>query len=188
MHPCFETILIEDYKPLHVKYHNERFWLTCKELYGVDCDLDLGSIIKPTIANCKCKIVYDGYSFNVQYTSLPLGRKFENFKVVSITQDYTYKCLKRDWLDSLRGSADEAILIKDGLLKDTTIANIALKIDGKWLTPKEPLLRGTTRQRLLDEGKIIPANLRVEDLKNSQNFAIMNALLGFLELKTYGIY
>jgi len=160
MHPCFETILIKDYKPLHVRYHNERYWRTCKDY----------------------KIVYDGRNFDLQYAPLLKNRKFGEFRIVEIEQDYSYKYLQRDWLDSLRKGSNEAILVKDGYLKDATIANIALKIDNKWFTPKEPLLRGTTRQRLLDEGKLNLAPLYIDDLIKAQNFAIMNALIGFLEL------
>ncbi len=182
MYPCFETIQIKNGKPLHVRFHNERFWFTCKNYFQIDTNLDLASLINPLMKDCRCKIIYDINSFNVLYYPLVQKRKFEHFCIVKTPKEYPYKTVQRDWLDALRKGFDDAILIKDNLLLDTTIANIALKIDGKWFTPKKPLLKGTTRQRLLKKGMIVPADLCVEDLKNAQKFAIMNALLGFLEL------
>ena len=76
----------------------------------------------------------------------------------------------------------EAVFIKEGLIADTSIANIACKIDDKWLTPKKPLLEGTTRARLLDEKKLILADISVEDFKRATSIAFLNALTGFYEL------
>jgi 4-amino-4-deoxychorismate lyase len=182
MHPCFETIQIKDYEPLHVSFHNERFWLTCKEYLKLDCQVDLSSLIKSPMANCRCKIAYDGINFEVDYAPIPQNRKFEQFRIVEAPLDYPYKFSDRVWLDALREGFDDAILVKNGLLLDTTIANIALKIENRWLTPQVPLLKGTTRARLLQEGKLALSSLHVKDLARAQKVAIMNALIGFCVL------
>jgi len=187
MHPCFETIQIKDFKPLHVSFHNERFWLTCKEYLQVDCKIDLSSLINPPTANCRCKIAYDGVDFGVEYAPIPQNRKFERFCIVQAPRDYPYKFTNREWLDALREGYDDAILVRDGLLLDSTIANIALKIDGKWFTPQVPLLPGTTRARLIKEGKLTPVPLHVKDLAKAQKVAIMNVLIGFLVLENLTI-
>jgi len=54
-----------------------------------------------------------------------------------------------------------------------------LQKEGCWLTPKTPLLRGTTRARLIDSGFLKCENLTLTDLKKAENFAVMNALVGF---------
>jgi 4-amino-4-deoxychorismate lyase len=49
--------------------------------------------------------------------------------------------------------------------------------DGKdWWTPKNPLLEGTCRARLLAQGIIKETALGVEDLKNFKGLKLVNAL------------
>ncbi|MBP6497982.1 MAG: aminotransferase class IV, partial [Campylobacteraceae bacterium] len=74
-----------------------------------------------------------------------------------------------------------------GLLCDTSIANVALLIDGIWVTPKEPLLKGVTRQRLIDSGFLQIGNLTEASLQKMEKFAIMNALIGFKIIKNVHI-
>ena len=66
--------------------------------------------------------------------------------------NYNSKKLNRINIDTLyakKALNDEIIIIKNGLVTDTSIANIAILYEGKWLTPKTPLLYGTTRSRYL---------------------------------------
>ena len=58
----------------------------------------------------------------------------------------------------------EIIIIKNGLVIDTSFTNIAIHKDGKWLTPKHPLLLGTKRAALLEQGIIQEADITVDDL------------------------
>lgn len=99
---------------------------------------------------------------------------------------YPLKYTHRDELNALfelRGTCDDVLIVKHGLLKDTTIANIALKINGQWITPQTPLLYGTTRARLIDEGFLKPAILTPNDIPHAQKVAIMNAMVGFVEIE-----
>ena len=59
---------------------------------------------------------------------------------------------------------DEVIIEKNGYLTDTTIANIAF-FDGKqWFTPEKPLLKGTMRAKLIEEGFLQTKNIKSEEL------------------------
>ena len=64
---------------------------------------------------------------------------------------------------------------------------MAFYSSGLWYTPLKPLLRGTTRQKLVDEGKIIEKEIRVEDLKNYSKVALMNAMIDFDIITTYDL-
>lgn len=90
-------------------------------------------------------------------------------------------------MDIKRDGCDDVIFLKDGLLTDTSIANIALYIDGVWLTPQKPLLQGTTRARLLEKKFLKEEKLTINSLKIAQKFAIMNALMGFKILENIRI-
>ncbi len=102
------------------------------------------------------------------------------------TIDYSSKYSDRNALNKhfeARDGCDDILIVKNGALTDTTIANIALLINNQWLTPKSPLLEGTTRARLIDEGKIIPAHLNLSDLRKAPKIALMNAMTGFIEME-----
>ncbi len=74
-------------------------------------------------------------------------------------------------------------MVKDSLVCDTSIANIAIYDGLKWYTPKKPLFYGTQRAKLLEDKIIVEKEIKVKDFKNIVSFAIMNALLGFRVVK-----
>ena len=51
--------------------------------------------------------------------------------------------------------------------------------DGVWLTPKNPLLKGTSRARLIDEGKLIESDIKVQELRSFSQVALLNAMIDF---------
>ena len=126
------------------------------------------------------------------------GRVFDKLAVTlqlvySDDIDYTYKSTDREALNRLfacRGERDDILIVRRGLLTDTSIANIAL-FDGKdWFTPKLPLLRGTCRTALIDNGIIKEKDIRPEELSSYSFVRLFNAMIkwGALEFSTGTIY
>ncbi|MFW2308283.1 aminotransferase class IV, partial [Aliarcobacter butzleri] len=76
---------------------------------------------------------------------------------------------------------DEVIFIKNEIVTDTTIANIAIFYVNSWITSKNCLLGGTTRARLIDEKKLLEKDITMDMLKNASKVALMNAMIGFDE-------
>jgi para-aminobenzoate synthetase/4-amino-4-deoxychorismate lyase len=70
-----------------------------------------------------------------------------------------------------------------GELTEFTRGNVALRIDGRWLTPplRSGLLPGIARARLLREGRLHEAVLLREDLARAEGLAFFNSLRGWLE-------
>lgn len=98
------------------------------------------------------------------------------------------KYLDRENLDNLfekKEDCDEIIIVKNEIVTDTSIANIAVFYEGQWLTSKECLLKGTTRTRLLEERKIIEKDISLDMLKNASQIALMNAMIGFDIIEHY---
>ncbi len=96
--------------------------------------------------------------------------------------EYAFKYADRKVFDQILASSpgcDDVLIVRDGLLRDTTIANIAFLENGRWITPLKPLLEGTTRQRLIDEGFLTPKNIHQENIGQYDGFALMNAMIGF---------
>jgi para-aminobenzoate synthetase/4-amino-4-deoxychorismate lyase len=69
-----------------------------------------------------------------------------------------------------------------GELTEFTRGNVALRIDGRWLTPplRSGLLAGIARARLLREGRLHEAVLTRDDLARADGLAFFNSLRGWL--------
>jgi para-aminobenzoate synthetase/4-amino-4-deoxychorismate lyase len=71
-----------------------------------------------------------------------------------------------------------------GELTECTRGNIALQLDGRWVTPPLHcgLLDGVGREMALKEGRLIEAVVRVDDLPRVQAVAFVNSLRGWCEV------
>lgn len=184
---CFETLKVKDGKILNLKYHQKRVDKT-RDFFGFKGKLELeeNSFNLPQKGEFRLRIDYSKEikSFTCKEFTC---REFKEFRVLKSDIEYDYKYANRDELDALKTDEKEIIIVKNGLITDTTIANIAIRVESDWLTPKTPLLKGTTRARLVDEGFLKCADLTLEDLEKAENFAIMNALIDFKIVKKASI-
>jgi 4-amino-4-deoxychorismate lyase len=182
----FETIKIEKGEILNLKYHNLRLNKTINDIYDKKSDLDLKEFINvPDLKSYRCKVIYDQEIRSVELTKYK-ERNFNSFKFINSNIEYRYKSVDREELNNLfeqRENYDDIIIVNDGLICDTTIANIAVYDGLKWFTPKKPLLFGTQRAKLLENKIITEKDIKIKDFKNLVSFAIMNALIGFREIK-----
>ncbi len=177
-----ETICIKDSEVLHLYYHNQRFNKARKELFGIESFFDLATILSPpSIGIYRCRILYDYSIQEIEY--IPYQTKnIQTITLIESTLEYNYKYADRSELDSLKKSAsmsDEILIIQNSLVTDTSIANIAFLENKIWITPKKPLLAGTTRQRLLDNGFLREKNIQADKIHLFDGVALMNAMVGF---------
>jgi len=88
------------------------------------------------------------------------------------------------YADLLKGcaadAADVLLYNERNEITETSIANVVLRKEGRWLTPplSSGLLPGTMRQRLLDEGKVSEEVLTLADL-NCGDIYLINSLRGW---------
>jgi 4-amino-4-deoxychorismate lyase len=54
-----------------------------------------------------------------------------------------------------------------------------LKRDDAWYTPWSALLKGTMRQKLIDNGSIIEEEIRLGDIRSFKTFKLINAMFEF---------
>lgn len=182
----FETLKIENYKILNSKQHNKRLNRTIYEVFGKKSNFNISDFVKIPDSKCyRCKVIYNEKICSIKLLSYK-PRQFNSFKIVQTKIEYPYKSVDRTEIDSLfeqRGFCDDIIMVKDSLVCDTSIANIAIYDGLKWYTPKKPLFYGTQRAKLLEDKIIVEKEIKVKDFKNIVSFAIMNALLGFRVVK-----
>ncbi|HEV7670335.1 MAG TPA: aminotransferase class IV [Thermoanaerobaculia bacterium] len=85
--------------------------------------------------------------------------------------------------------AHEAILLNEqGELCEGSRSNLALRFDGRWLTPplSSGCLPGTIRRRRLEVGEIEERDLSVEDLDRAEGIELMNSLWGVVAGRRIG--
>jgi len=183
----FETIKIEDGQIFNLEWHNRRFNKSQKEFFSNPSTTDLRAFITPPKTGLyRCKIIYDTQIQSVEYFPYQ-AKTFQNFKIIPSQIEYAYKQSDRSEFQNLLNGYEEIIIEKNGLLTDTTIANIAFYDGETWLTPKTPLLEGTTRARLLEEGFLKLENIKKENINKYTHFALMNAMIGFQIQKSVNI-
>jgi 4-amino-4-deoxychorismate lyase len=185
----FETIKIEDGQISNILWHNRRCNQSRFELFNRTNFIDLEQYITPpTKGIYRCRIIYGTEIQSIKYIPYT-PKKIKIFKIVKSQLDYSYKYEKRDEINKLvEGQNNEIIIEKDGLLTDTSIANIAFYTGNRWITPKKPLLKGTIRAKLLAKNFLIPKDIKKEELQNFSHFALMNAMIGFQIQKSINIY
>jgi len=182
----FETLKIQNNKIQNLFFHNQRLNDTIRQNFHIASNIDLSNEVQQgDLSFERCKVIYEKSIKSIQFFPL-IPRKLQSFKVLETNITYNYKSVDRDCINELylqKGSCDDILMINDGLLTDTSIANIAF-FDGKnWITPKRPLLKGTMRASLLKKQLILEKDVKMKDIKNASRFALMNALIGFHEVK-----
>lgn len=177
-----ETIKIENGKIYNLRYHQARCDESRKALFKTQNTLNLSSFIKtPPFGLWRCRILYEEHIKSIEYIPY-IPKETKRLKIVSSSLEYAHKYAKRTTLSSLSESeknCDDIIIEKKGYLTDTTIANIAFYDGSQWYTPLNPLLKGTMRAKLLDEGFLQKKAISVQDLGDYTQVALMNAMLGF---------
>ncbi len=185
-----ETIKIDAGEVFNLSYHQARCDESRKVLFNSKNRLDLSTLIQaPSEGLYRCRILYDEKMYSIEYIPY-MAKKIHNIKIIPSNITYNYKYANREELNTLlqnQKDIDEIIIEKEGYLTDTTIANIAFYDGKQWFTPEEPLLKGTMREKLLDEGFLHTRKIKKEDLKNYTQVALMNAMIGFKILNNFTI-
>ena len=191
-----ETIKIKDGKVLNLLCHQERMNRTIAHFFPTNEYPLLSSILHPTpdMTFHKARVVYGEHGIeDIQYSPYAM-RAIHSLKlIIDDTIDYTYKSTDRSALNRLvaqKGECDDILIVKDGLLTDTSFTNIALWDGSHWLTPRTPLLKGTKRALLLNKGTIREVDLTIDDLCRCKRISLINAMidLGEIELESSAIF
>lgn len=182
MSSYLETIKAVDGKIFNIFYHQKRYESVLNS-FGIQKYENLLEYLNPPQKGLyRCRVVYSFDTISVTY-HLYKKRDIQTLKLVYDDNiKYDLKLENRERLNDLfqqKNNCNDILIVKNRLITDTTIANIAFFKNGIWFTPKEPLLKGTTRARLLDEGKIVEKSIRVTDIFNYTQVALLNAMIDF---------
>ncbi len=182
---CLETICIRNRQPLNLSAHTERFNRARRELWQVAEPVCLTDFIQlpdwlQPDETYKCRVTYGQEIEKIEFELYHVRPVHSLTLIDAGTLQYNHKYANRQLINELfaqRGLADDILMVRNGLLTDTSYANIALFDGGRWHTPARPLLEGTQRARLLSEGILTPTDIRPTDLPHFQCIKLINAML-----------
>ena len=185
MKQFLESICCKEGVLLNLTYHQQRLDKVFQHFYPAYLPISLASITVPPThikGTYKCRLVYSYQILSLEFLPYSI-RPINSLKLVEHNEiNYNHKYADRTILNKLfekRKIADDILIVKNGLLTDTSYANIALFDGIKWLTPALPVLAGTRRAQLLDDGIIHLAMIEKNDIESFQLARLFNAMIPF---------
>jgi 4-amino-4-deoxychorismate lyase len=186
MSRLLESIRLENGNFHRLSYHQQRMDRSVKELFGQKNSINLFENLKaykpPKTGMYKCRVVYTTQLSSVEF--IPYEAKPVNSLKVVYDQEieYAHKYTDRNKIGALfnqRQYCDDILIIKNGVVTDSSYSNIIFYDGVNWITPNTPLLKGTMRQFLLDTAEIKAAPIHVQDIPFFKSFRLINAMLAF---------
>lgn len=177
----FESIKFLNCRPALLELHERRMNITRSHFFEKTGPVSLMPLLKNSNpALQKCKVIYNQDIISIEF-SLYQARRINFLKIIDDDLiKYEFKYLDRKNLDDLVQDLppeSDILIVKNGMITDSSFANVVFR-DGKtWLTPAEPLLAGTKRQYLLNEGRIKEEEIRVQDLHLFSAVKLINAMI-----------
>lgn len=183
MFQLFETIKCSEGELFNLDYHQKRFDMSRKKLFGCTYSPLLADSIRilPEFMKglFRCRITYSCSIEKIEFIPHEY-RKIDSLKLAYTDQvDYGFKYTDRSMLEqlfSMREKCDDILIVQRDCITDSFTANILLFDGENWWTPDTPLLPGTQRARLLDNGIIRECRVTVADLFRFEKVGLINAM------------
>ncbi|MDP2237027.1 MAG: hypothetical protein Q8J88_11390 [Bacteroidales bacterium] len=182
--PLFESIRVFNGSFQNLALHEKRMQLAQKQLFDKSIFFNLAFFLNtfnpPQNGLYKCRLTY-GEELSVP-EFLPYHKKnILSLRLVESNNiDYSLKLTDRSSIQNLfdqRNGCDDVLIIRNGLVTDTSYCNIIFKNDMGLFSPQNPLLEGVQRALLLQQRKIETAIIGVDDIKKYSFFYLINAMI-----------
>ncbi|MDR2442195.1 MAG: aminotransferase class IV [Deltaproteobacteria bacterium] len=170
--------------------HQERVDRVFNHFFGQKAGFNLASLLpKPPDLNLyKVRLVYGLKPVDIQIIPYEIPKIDRVFLVKADEINYDFKFLDRQPINNLKKLAQaneankdnkpiEVIIIRNGLLTDSSIANLVLENQSGLFTPQTPLLAGVKREYLLRKKIIVPAKISVGDIMLFGKIRFINAMI-----------
>lgn len=129
----------------------------------------------------KCRVLYGGGGLErLEFEPYAVRRVSSLRMVEDNAVDYHLKFADRSRLMALRNhrrEADEIIIVKNGLVTDTSYSNLLFRAPDGFLTPERPLLRGVMLRHLIAEGRVSQVALKPDDILSGNRYGITEAFM-----------
>lgn len=191
-----ETIKIFNGKLYNINFHNDRFNKSRNIIFNINDCCYLQDLIKLPFqfidGLIKCRILYSKEIEKIDFENYNKP-SINTLKIVhdnEITYSFKFKDRKAiESLKSLKENCDDIIIVKNKKITDSSFCNIVLFDGIKYFTPDTPLLEGTKRKQLIQEGIIYVEEISVDDLKLFKEVFLINSMnnLGDIKIKIENI-
>jgi len=187
MYRLIESIKVFEKKLFNIEYHNKRMNNSRRILFNCNDEIDLLTMIKiPDYLNnglYKCRLIYSKEIESIEF--IPYVKKVIN-KIKVVENDfinYEHKFEDRSELNKMlsESNADEIIIIKNNFVTDASYANLIFSDGVIFITPSTPLLKGTKREKLLNEGIVREEEINKSDIKKFKYVYLINSMLNLEE-------
>jgi len=183
-----ETIRFDSGVFSNLELHHKRMNNSRKALFNCDDEINLDLSLSKFVTKIKshglfkCRVVYDTQIRSIEFVPYKIPQ-IKSLKIVSCNEiEYSHKYAVRDEINKLmaqKGNADDVIILKNGLITDSSFANLLFCNGKQWLTPDFPLLAGTQRAKLLELNRIVTADIQLSDITNFTKARLINAMIRF---------
>ncbi|WP_292271306.1 aminotransferase class IV [Butyricimonas sp.] len=179
-----ETIRVNNGQFCHLAYHECRARATSLAVFGCRLEWDVAGMTVPDEARqgvVKCRVVYDTVIRDVTFSPYTFRRIGSLRLIEDNAIDYRFKSTDRVALEHVfaqRDGCDNVLVVRQGMITDTSFSNIVLEDTTGLYTPDTFLLNGTRRQRLLDEGVVRERAVPVSELYRYDRLYLINAMIG----------
>lgn len=188
MFQFIESICCVNKELRNLAYHQARFDRTRADNFSDALPINLVEVIQIpsdlTDEKYKVRIVYDREIQSIEFQPYEI-KTIQSIQLHEIDPkiNYTYKYLDRWFFDEYlqQSKTDDLVLVKSNYITDGIYSNLVFFDGENWVTPRSCLLKGTMREALLSEGKIIQKNIKVSDLQNYSTFKRINAMMNLEE-------
>jgi 4-amino-4-deoxychorismate lyase len=181
-----ETIRVSNGQPMHLGLHLHRMQASRKALFNIEDRIGLENVFSSNITHTKgiykCRLTYGSHIHSVQFEPYT-PKKISSLRMLECDDiDYGHKYADRSAIEkffALRDPCDDILIVKNGLITDSSFCNIVVHDGTRWLTPKQPLLRGIMRQHLLNIGQVHEADIEPSEFLGMKKYRLINAMLPF---------
>lgn len=185
-----ETIKLKDGEFFRLDLHQKRIDKTFSLNFPDIEPFDLTGFSQqqniPESGLLKCRLVYDDRIRQIEFQPYQI-RPIKSLKLVEADIPASlFKTEDRQLYNAAfaqRGEADDVLIVRNGMLTDSSYCNVALFNGREWLTPRLPLLYGTQRQYLISQQIIQEADISVDSISEFQSICLFNAMIEFGELE-----
>lgn len=170
-----ETIKVVNGQIQNLELHRERMLRTIGQVLPIETDVALLEGVS------KYRLVYDSQQI-LESTLTPYSiSSISSLKLVDGGKiEYSSKFLDRSCIDELmkrKGECDDIIVVKNGMITDSSYCNLVFENEAGLFTPADSLLKGTKREFLLRNGIIQERNIQVGDLAQFNRIRLINAMI-----------
>lgn len=182
-YPFFETIRMENGIVCAPERHRERMQQTCNETWGdFRHDAILKNLQVPEAYRTgivKLNVFYNQTLFETKFSPY-VPQEIKSIRLVDAPDELNYhlKYTDRSLMNKLvqLSGADEIIMVRNGMITDTSKANIVFEKEGAFFTPNTFLLNGTMRQHLLNTQQVKEAQISLENMAQYEAMYFVNAM------------